>query len=109
MHPNHSLIHETGQDSPSSPSISVQKPVLSTKIPKGSPWPLYVLWNIAAVGRGALFCPYLKEGTMAFWNPRYIPEEWNGAEKKCTFPASYYNGYIASYATDFLQVVLIGR
>jgi hypothetical protein len=37
MHPNHSLIHETGQNYPSSPSISVQKPVLSQKIPEGSP------------------------------------------------------------------------
>jgi hypothetical protein len=40
MHPNHSLIQETGQNYPSSPSLSVQKPVLSKKIPKGSPWPL---------------------------------------------------------------------
>jgi hypothetical protein len=33
MHPNHSIVHKTGQNYPSSPTISVQEPVLAKKIP----------------------------------------------------------------------------
>jgi hypothetical protein len=70
MHPNYSLIHETGQNYPSSPSISDQKPGLSKKNPQR------ITLTIGCIAKTLLWpcevpfcaskCPFIKEGTMPF-------------------------------------------
>jgi hypothetical protein len=60
----HSLIHETEQNT-SSPTISVQKPVLSKKFPKDH----LDFWTCHPF---ASKCPFKKEGTIPFGNPRYV-------------------------------------
>jgi hypothetical protein len=69
MHPNQSLIHETGQSYPSSPSISVQKPGLSQKKPQRITAYGYVMKTLPRPGELPIFaikCPFIKEGTMPF-------------------------------------------